>query len=65
LTLVRIKDKFEEASILQRFRNNYLGFPLGKITQLNNPDVVIEGDLTVGIEITQVSKDQDSPTGSL
>lgn len=55
----------EEVSIFQRFQSNYPGFPLGKIIHPDKPDFIIQGDDVIGIEITQVFKNQDSLTGSL
>ena len=55
----------EEESILSRFKNSYGHFPIGKITHPDKPDFIIEGEQKIGIEITQVFKDQNSPKGSL
>jgi hypothetical protein len=57
-------NKTEETSILQRFRKNYSDFPVGEITQPNNPDFMVQSDSVLGIEITQLFKDQFSSTGS-
>lgn len=58
-------DNTEEESILTRFRNLYEYFPNGKTTQPDKPDFIVDGELIIGIEVTQVFKDQDSPKGSL
>jgi hypothetical protein len=55
----------EERSILSDFQKTYPKFPAGKITHRDKPDFTIEGDQVIGVEITQVFKDQDSPRGSL
>jgi len=58
-------NRAEERSILSGFQKTYPKFPSGKITQLEKPDFIIEGDQVIGVEITQVFKDQNSPKGSL
>lgn len=58
-------NKAEEESILLEFKNNYANFPEGKLTQPDKPDFVVEGEQNIGIEVTQVFKDQDSHSGSV
>ena len=55
----------EESAILSDFQKRYRKFPSGKITHSDKPDFIIEGDRIIGIEVTQVFKDQDSHKGSL
>lgn len=54
----------EEKSILERFKLHYPNFPIGIIHCTDKPDFIVEGDLKLGIEITQIFKDQDSNNGS-
>lgn len=58
-------DKAEEKFILSEFQNNYANFPEGKLTQPDKPDFLVEGERIIGIEVTQVFKDQDFPSGSI
>ena len=58
-------NRLEEESIFKRFQNNYLDFPTGEIIHQDSPDFIIKNESIIGVEITQVFKDQDLPTGSL
>ena len=58
-------DFYEEESTLKRFQNLYSQFPSGEISHPEKPDFIIKGERVIGIELTQVFKDQDDPKGSL
>jgi hypothetical protein len=58
-------DDIEERSILSRFKSLYCDFPKGIISQPNKPDFIVEGEVRIGIELTQIFKDQHLPGGSL
>jgi len=55
----------EENSILLKFKEAYKDFPEGIIDQPDKPDFVVNGEKKIGIEITQVFKDQNLSNGSL
>jgi hypothetical protein len=57
-------DKAEEQALLNKFRLNYVNFPKGKIEPTESPDFIIYGSKKIGIEVTQIFQDQDSPKGS-
>jgi hypothetical protein len=57
-------NKIEEESILKRFNEAYEKFPNGEILHPDKPDFIITGEKDIGIEITQVFRDQDSLKGS-
>lgn len=58
-------NKAEENSILLKFKEAYKYFPEGIINQPDKPDFVVNGEKIIGIEITQVFKDQKPSSGSL
>ncbi len=58
-------NNFEEISIFHRFKNSHKNFPIGDIRKQECPDFIVEGEKIIGVEITQLFKDQDSPDGSL
>jgi len=58
-------NKLEEQSILSRFQSSYAKFPVGEIEQIDKPDFVVHGSKKIGIEITQIFQDQESPKGSV
>lgn len=55
----------EDKSTLLRFKELYSQFPIGEITQPDKPDFIINGQTAIGIEVTQVFKDQDNFGGSI
>lgn len=60
------KKELIENSIFNKFRKSYEKFPSGKIKHIDKPDFIIYGDKKVGVEITQIFKDdQESEKGSL
>lgn len=54
----------EEDALIKLFKNRYKGFPKGEILYKDKPDFIIKSDLSIGIELTQVFKDQDNNAGS-
>jgi hypothetical protein len=58
-------NELEERSILARFKSLYRDFPEGIESQPDKPDFIIAGEIKIGIELTQIFKDQHLSGGSL
>ena len=57
-------DTHQEKFIFDIFKKRYLDFPVGKIRHLDKPDFIIHSNRKIGVEVTQVFKDQDLDNGS-
>lgn len=65
LAWIMTKKELIEDSIFKKFKKSYNKFPQGKIEHIDKPDFIIHGDKKIGIEITQIFKDQELEKGSL
>jgi hypothetical protein len=59
------KKELLENSIFDKFKKSYNPFPQGKIDHIDKPDFIIHSNKKIGVEITQIFKDQESKKGSL
>ena len=57
-------NRTEEKSIIKRFQDNFPDFPTGQLSYEDRPDFIVFGNKNVGIEITQIFRDQRSTRGS-
>lgn len=59
------KKELLEKSIFDKFEKSYNSFPQGKVEHIDKPDFIIHSHKKIGVEITQIFKDQESLKGSL
>ena len=51
------KKEITEKSVFEKFKNAYIDFPSGKIEHIDKPDFIIHSEEKIGVEITQIFKD--------
>lgn len=57
-------DTLQEELILNLFKRRYAEFPPGEIFHEDKPDFIVSSTTKIGIELTQIFKDQDNDYGS-
>ena len=57
-------NKVQEKLIFETFKKRYSDFPIGHVSHLDKPDFIVKSTCKIGIEVTQVFKDQDLDKGS-
>ncbi len=54
----------QEQSLINLFKSRYNDFPVGELIHIDKPDFIVNSNVRVGIELTQIFKDQNHTDGS-